>query len=224
MGAFIDLTGQVFGRLTVIERAPNRPGRGTARWHCRCECGDQVEHYSSNLLRGRVRKCGSVCVLAAGRLPWPSDPRYYVGRDGSVVSPAGVLLQPWLNTKGYPVVGVYPTKKCWPIGVHIMVCETYHGSRPEGMQVAHEDGDESNPHADNLSWKTPKDNCADKERHGTMLRGETIPVSKLREADIRTIRSLHEGGQSQRSLAARFDVTRQNIGFIVRRETWRHVA
>ena len=44
MGAIIDLTGQVFGRLTVIERAENLypvPGysSGKVAWRCRCECG-----------------------------------------------------------------------------------------------------------------------------------------------------------------------------------------
>lgn len=38
MGKLIDLTGQRFGRLTVIERAENSPN-GAAKWVCRCDCG-----------------------------------------------------------------------------------------------------------------------------------------------------------------------------------------
>ena len=37
-----DLTGQVFGRLTVIGRSDKRNSRGartTPMWECRCECG-----------------------------------------------------------------------------------------------------------------------------------------------------------------------------------------
>jgi hypothetical protein len=38
MGQVIDLRGQVFGRLVVVERAGSDAG-GNARWTCRCECG-----------------------------------------------------------------------------------------------------------------------------------------------------------------------------------------
>lgn len=218
----IDLTGQTFGRLTVTERAMNGP-RGTARWLCKCECGEVVEHYSSNLIRGRITKCDTVCVLASGRRPWPRDPRYYVGRDGSVVSPAGVLLKHYPNSQGYPVIGIYPSGKGRPIGVHILVAETYLGPKPEGMEVAHEDGDPGNPCAENLRWSTHRDNMADKVRHGTSQHGERSGVHKLTEDDVRTIRQAAAAGQSHRSLARQYGVTPPNIGYVVRRETWRHI-
>jgi hypothetical protein len=37
----IDLTGQKFGRLTVIERAENKGRRRGAYWLCKCECGNE---------------------------------------------------------------------------------------------------------------------------------------------------------------------------------------
>lgn len=39
-----DLTGQRFGRLTVIKRDEDRVdkrGRHTAMWVCKCECGTE---------------------------------------------------------------------------------------------------------------------------------------------------------------------------------------
>jgi hypothetical protein len=54
---FIDLTGQVFVRLTVIERVED--GRGWApRWRCRCECGNERIVYGVNLREGRSQSCG----------------------------------------------------------------------------------------------------------------------------------------------------------------------
>lgn len=56
MGNFIDLAGQKFGRLTVIERAPNAPSG--AAWLCQCTCGAHAI-VSSNMLRtGRTQSCG----------------------------------------------------------------------------------------------------------------------------------------------------------------------
>lgn len=37
MPKFIDLTGQKYGRLTIIDRAPNT-SQGTT-WNCICDCG-----------------------------------------------------------------------------------------------------------------------------------------------------------------------------------------
>lgn len=56
MTRLIDLTGQRFGRLTVIERAPSA-GRHP-RWLCECECGASIVAYGSNLKRGRTQSCG----------------------------------------------------------------------------------------------------------------------------------------------------------------------
>ncbi len=57
MGKVIDLTGQRFGRLVVIERAENDK-RGRARWVCRCDCGEQKTISGHNLRNGRARSCG----------------------------------------------------------------------------------------------------------------------------------------------------------------------
>lgn len=61
MGAFIDLTGQKFGRLTVIERAKDHiqtNGRHTVCWLCKCECGNTCEIRSADLKRGATVSCG----------------------------------------------------------------------------------------------------------------------------------------------------------------------
>ena len=58
MAKFIDLTGQKFGRLTVIERAPNVSSG--AAWLCQCTCGTHTI-VSSNMLRTeRTQSC--VCL------------------------------------------------------------------------------------------------------------------------------------------------------------------
>lgn len=51
-----DLTGEKFGRLTVIKRADNK-GPLTA-WECRCQCGNVVVVRSQDLRRGRQKSCG----------------------------------------------------------------------------------------------------------------------------------------------------------------------
>lgn len=57
MGKLIDLTGQRFGRLTVIERAKD-DAYGNVRWMCRCECGNIVVRHSHVLRRNSQSDCG----------------------------------------------------------------------------------------------------------------------------------------------------------------------
>lgn len=52
----IDLTGQRFGRLTVIERKYRKPI--IASWLCRCDCGTYVIVDSGSLRGGQTRSCG----------------------------------------------------------------------------------------------------------------------------------------------------------------------
>lgn len=64
MTAFIDLTGQTFGRLTVVSRAESSGKE--ARWNCRCLCGTPVVVFGGNLRRGATRSCG--CFNAERRV------------------------------------------------------------------------------------------------------------------------------------------------------------
>lgn len=58
MGAFVDLTGRRFGRLTAIKRVGTV--RGKAAWLCRCDCGGKATVPSSSLTSGNTRSCGCI--------------------------------------------------------------------------------------------------------------------------------------------------------------------
>ena len=61
MGKFEDLTGQRFGRLTVIERAENQytaGGNSKVMWRCHCDCGNEKNIGSGELKSGDTRSCG----------------------------------------------------------------------------------------------------------------------------------------------------------------------
>lgn len=58
MGKPIDIVGQKFGRLTVIEKAgANRHGK--LMWICRCDCGNVTPPIPSGTLKsGHTQSCG----------------------------------------------------------------------------------------------------------------------------------------------------------------------
>lgn len=53
-----ELTGNRYGRLTVIKALPERKSNGGAVWLCLCDCGKEVAVAAGNLLRGTTQSCG----------------------------------------------------------------------------------------------------------------------------------------------------------------------
>ena len=56
MGKFIDLTGQRFGRLTVIERDTSRKDK--VYWWCKCDCGNTKSIRAAHLRSKAIKSCG----------------------------------------------------------------------------------------------------------------------------------------------------------------------
>lgn len=52
-----DLTGQKFGRLTVLYELPERKN-GKIQWRCRCDCGNEKDVLSTSLTSGHTQSCG----------------------------------------------------------------------------------------------------------------------------------------------------------------------
>lgn len=52
---YIDMTGKKINMLTVVYKAPSRNGR--TMWHCKCDCGNEVEVWYEHLKKGQY-SCG----------------------------------------------------------------------------------------------------------------------------------------------------------------------
>ena len=56
-----DLTGQVFGRLTVLSEDPDKRGTNHAYWFCECECGTVKSIRGNTLTSGnKTKSCGCI--------------------------------------------------------------------------------------------------------------------------------------------------------------------
>lgn len=56
MGSFIDLTGQQFTRLKVVNKAYKKGNEWY--WNCICDCGNECIVCGTNLRYGRTKSCG----------------------------------------------------------------------------------------------------------------------------------------------------------------------
>ena len=61
----IDITGETFGRLTVLGRGEDHlfpSGQKRPTWRCRCECGNEVVVFARNLFTGNTTSCGCFAI------------------------------------------------------------------------------------------------------------------------------------------------------------------
>jgi hypothetical protein len=80
----------------------------------------------------------------------------------------------------------------------------------------------SNP--DHLFLGTRTENMADKVAKGRQLQGESVPVSKLSELQVREILKIEKGSMTQKAIAEKYGVHPRTIGLIQSRKNWKHIS
>ena len=104
--------------------------------------------------------------------------------------------------------------------VHGLVASAFIGPRPEGMQVAHWDGDAGNNRLSNLRYATPEENSADAIRHETLMRGSRHTSARLTEAEVLGVSEALDRGERQIDVALRHGVSKQVVNDIRLGRTW----
>lgn len=145
--------------------------------------------------------------------------RYARHRSGGTQTIRERILKPTPDSAGYPKVVLHRDGKRFNKRIHSLVLGAFVGPRPKGKEGAHNDGCPDNCNLDNLEYKTPKENAADKLKHGTR-------PSKLTSLNVLTIRQrfiLSDRKNGGRALGREFGVFHSTIRKIISRETWAHI-
>lgn len=97
---------------------------------------------------------------------------------------------------------------------HTLVALAFIGERPEDYEICHIDGDCTNNILTNLRYDTKSQNRLDYYRQG-----KKNPRGKLSIEQVLEIRRLYAtGNYTQQELAEKFNVNRNNIGYIITRK------
>lgn len=80
----LDLTGQSFGKLTVIERSNKKNNDRFTVWKCKCECGEIKDIRGISLTSGSSTSCGCSHVVAGHKVQQYTEKTYR--KDGVLTS------------------------------------------------------------------------------------------------------------------------------------------
>lgn len=172
----IDLTGKVFGRLTVIKREP--PGEhGHAKWKCQCRCGNVPIKTGTDLFHGHTQSCG--CLkreTSALNLPTPEKCRQNSTTHGMSKTPIWRIWQAMISRcycqsdtayRSYGARGITVCSR-WRESFENFYCDM--GPRPDGLTIERKNNHKGYT-PDNCKWATHKEQCRNRRSNRRLTLG-----------------------------------------------------
>jgi hypothetical protein len=173
MPARLDLIGQKFGRLTVLEYAGDR------KWNCVCGCGEKSRVQTGHLRNGDTKSCG--CLhreLTRKRLKGTAFGRTH-GMTGTATHGTWKAMVSRCTNKSHKNYSHYG-------GRGITICEHWRkfenfladmGEKPKGLTLERIDND-GNYEPGNCRWATQAEQSRNHSRnHNITLFGITLCLS-----------------------------------------------
>lgn len=98
--AYVDIAGKRFYKLTAMYPTEKRSVGGSIVWHCRCDCGNEVDLEYNKLMWGNFKSCGCLKKHHSQKLK-----DFQARADGTSIDVIKSKKIPIDNTSGYKGVG-----------------------------------------------------------------------------------------------------------------------
>lgn len=169
---FCDLTGNRYGRLTVIERV-HKPGNNRTFWRCCCDCGNTTIVDARDLKNGHTKSCGCMRRSAQGF----SNNRIYNIYKKMIERTTNP------NCKAYKDYGGRNIKVCdeWLNDFEKFYLWSVNNGYDEGLTIDRIDNG-GNYEPDNCRWVTPKVQANNRRsNHNITYNGQTRTMKQWAE-------------------------------------------
>lgn len=149
--------------------------------------------------------------------------RYMASTDGRIFRTTKTGLAPLIPRRlrsGYLRVTLCAEGDTVDKLVHRLILETFDGPCPPGMETRHLNGIRDDNRKENLVWGLATENAKDRRRHGTHVAGARHGSSKVSLADVIEIKRRLSLGETHRSIAKDFPISRRAVSLIAAGKRW----
>lgn len=204
MVAKVDLIGQQFGELEVIEAAQSASG-GRARWLCLCSCGARKVVAATSLKSGLSKTCGA----SLHRDPVRKHGQAYAGKQTPLYRTWANMRQRCTNPNNpdYHRYGGRGVKVCarWDIFENFAADM---GPKPSPAHTIDRRDNSRGYEPSNCTWATRKQQC--------LNRAYTKMTDRIAAA-------VRESKRSYQALADEYGVSKSTIAAIRSGQNWKEV-
>ena len=206
--SYIELSGKIFGYLTVIDYA------GKSFWNCECKCGTKKKIHSQSLRLGKTTSCG--CFLKRTKNTRKNLDNWFWPR---ITKTEGCWE--WDAVDKLPYGSVNFNKKRQ--SAHRVSYQLFNGKIHNGLSVLHKCDNPACVNPEHLFLGTHQDNMNDMVSKGRQnnggLRGEQSGKSKMTNEQVKAIQS---SNLSCAKLAKIYGISRSGIWYI-KSSGWNHL-
>ncbi len=220
MPAYIDLTGQRFGKLVVLERVFVTDKKKKTMFRCACDCGIEIITDSSSLKEGKSKSCGC------------SQNRHHAIKfkkenpDASEIDILRFCLQENSKWNGECLESTFKSKsqsgyamikyRNSTIGCHRASWIVNHGKIPGNLWVLHSCDNPLCIRIDHLFLGTPKDNSQD------MIQKNRDNVFGARKHERETVNiaiELRKKGKTYNEISKELNISISTLNSLFRKDS-----
>lgn len=197
-GPRVNLVGQKFGRLLVLELIPERTASNKIQWGCLCDCGTKRAVVGADLTSGTSKSCGCLQREIAGT----TNLKHGKGNTRGEVDP---LYRTWLAMRNRCQ---NPRSQDWPLygGRGISVCDRWDdfalfaadmGPKPTPKHSIDRINSNGNYEPANCRWATVAEQHANRRPHArqqaAVIDGVNYPSLRQAAAELGMCRKTIKG-------------------------------